>query len=69
MTADWVSISGNRKKLKCTKASVLYTHIVPVHNIVARTEHCVQRTLPVQSVFFWDIIIRWTGGGGMCVCV
>ena len=35
-----------------------------VHNIVARTEHCVQRTLPIRTVFFWDIIIRWTRGGG-----
>ena len=34
-----------------------------VHNIVARTEHCVQRTLPARTVFFWDIIIRWTRGG------
>ena len=40
----------------------------PVHNIVARTEQCVQRTLPVRTVFFWDIIVHWTrGGGGICV--
>ena len=38
--------------------------LLPVHNIVVRTEHCVQRTLPVWTVFFWDIIIRWTRGGG-----
>ena len=38
--------------------------LLPVHNIEARTEHCVQRTLPVRTVFFWDIIIRWTRGGG-----
>ena len=36
----------------------------PVHNIVARNEHCVQRTLPVRTVFFVYIIIRWTRGGG-----
>ena len=42
----------------------------PVHNIVARNEHCVQRTLPVRTVFFVYIIIRWTrGGGGRCGCV
>ena len=42
-----------------------------VHNIVARTEHRVQRTLPVRTVFFWDVIIRWTRGGGgiVLVCV
>ena len=34
------------------------------HSIVARTKHCVQRTLPVRTVVFWDIIIRWTRGGG-----
>ena len=39
--------------------------LLPVHNIVARTEHCVQRTLPVRTVFFWDIIIRWTRGWGV----
>ena len=39
--------------------------LLPVHNIVACTEHCVQRTLPVRTVFFWDIIIRWTRGGGV----
>ena len=41
--------------------------LLPVHNIVARTEHCVQRTLPVRTVFFWDIIIRWTWGGGVLI--
>ena len=38
--------------------------LLPVHNIVACTEHCVQRTLPVRTVFFWDIIIHWTQAGG-----
>ena len=38
----------------------------PVHNIVARNEHCVQRTLPARTVFFVYIIIRWTQGGGVC---
>ena len=41
--------------------------LLPVHNIVARTKHCVQRTLPVRTIFFWDIIIHWTGGGGVGV--
>ena len=36
----------------------------PVHNTVARNEHCVQLTLPVRTVFFVYIIIRWTRGGG-----
>ena len=36
----------------------------PVHNIVARNEHRVQRTLPVRTVFFVYIIICWTRGGG-----
>ena len=36
----------------------------PVHNIVARNEHCVQRTLLVRTVFFVYIIIRWIRGGG-----
>ena len=35
-----------------------------VHNIITCTEHCVQRTLPIRTVFFGDIIIRWTRGGG-----
>ena len=40
-------------------------HVLPpVHNIVACNEHCVQRTLPVRTVFFVYIIIRWTRGGG-----
>ena len=38
--------------------------LLPSHNIVARTEHCVQRTLPVRTVFFGDIIVPWTQGGG-----
>ena len=36
----------------------------PSHNIVARTEHCVQRTLPVWTVFFEDMIVRWARWGG-----
>ena len=40
--------------------------VLSVHNIVARTKHYLQRRLPVRTVLFWDIIIRWTqwGGGG-----
>ena len=34
------------------------------HNIVARTERCVQRTLLFRPFFFEDKIVRWTGGGG-----
>ena len=33
------------------------------HNIVACTEHGVQQTLPVRTVFFEDIIVRWTQVG------
>ena len=37
--------------------------LLPSHNIVARTEHRVQRTLPVRTVFFGDIIVCWTQWG------
>ena len=36
----------------------------PFHNIVARTERCVQRTLLFGPYFFNDKIVRWTRGGG-----
>ena len=39
--------------------------LLPVHNIVARTEHCVQRTLPVRTVFLGGHNCSLdTGGGG-----
>ena len=41
----------------------------PSHNIVVRTEHCVQRTLPVRTVLIWGHNCSLdTGGGGKSLC-